>query len=164
MISRTLACGLCASTFVIGYLSAGTLTASGEQATALDARIRGAQDVVVARAQSMTPRWAVNAFGDRLIVSRVQLQIEETLKGAAAGTFSVDIEGGTLDGVTLRVSSMPVLKPGDRAVFMLERGDSGAYQLHLRGQGVLILDEGNLVSGTDIRVDDIRRLARPVSR
>ena len=47
----------------------------------------------------------------------------------------MDIEGGSLDGFTLRVSDLPALQPGDRAVFFLDETDTPVYQPHLRGKG-----------------------------
>jgi hypothetical protein len=152
-----------ASVLVLGWLTIAAV-ASGQGFVPLAERIRGSEDVVVAEAQSVTGHWAVNAFGDRLIVSRVLLQVEETLKGNPAESVWMDVEGGTVDGITLRVSSLPSLKPGDRAVFMLRKTESGVYQPHMRGQGILLLDEQNVVRGSNVHMDEIRRLVRQPGR
>ena len=44
-------------------------------------------------------------------------EVEETLKGAPAKELAMDLDGGSLDGLTLRVSDLQSLEPGDRAVF-----------------------------------------------
>jgi hypothetical protein len=128
-------------------------------------RVRGADKVVVARARTVSPVWQSNAFGDRLIVSRVLLDVEESLKGAAGQTIWLEVEGGTIDGVTLRVSDVPQMHSGERAVFFLdETTSSSTHTLHLRGQGFLPIDERDAVSGTNVQLDDIRRLAHPAGR
>jgi hypothetical protein len=135
-----------------------------DRAATLRERVSGADEVVVARARTVSPTWRSNAFGDRLIVSRVLLDVEESLKGEAHETLWLEVEGGTLDGLTLRVSDVPQVRPDDRAVFFLDKTESSVHSLHLRGQGMLMLDEHDAVRGTNVQVDDIRRLARPVGR
>src|SRR5690242_8709225 len=104
---------------LVACLGAGAApihAASGRIAT-LDERIEGSQKVVVAHARSVNATWKENEHGDRIIVSHVLLDVEETLKGsAAANAIWMDVEGGTLDGFTLRVSDLPTVEPGERAV------------------------------------------------
>jgi hypothetical protein len=137
-----------------------TAASSGRIAT-LDERIAGAQRVVVASARSVDARWRENTYGDRLIVSRVLLDVEETLKGSATrNAIWMDLEGGTLDGFTLRVSDLPDVRPGERAVFFLDQDENGVAMPHLRGQGILKLNQDNVVTGSSLRLDVIRTLAR----
>jgi len=121
-------------------------------------RMNGAQRVVVATADAVQAQWRQNAYGDRLIVSTFRLRVEETLKGASAPAALMEVEGGTLGGMTLRVSDMPELKPGDRAVFFLDRVDAPVQVPHLRGLGILLLD-ADQVRGTTMTLQDIRRAA-----
>ena len=137
-------------------------SASQNVAVPLADRIRGAGIVVVATPTALTARWQQNSFGDRLIVSRFTVHVEETLKGSPASDVLFDLEGGTLDGVTLRVSTLPTLAPGERAVFFLDPVTGGAYQPHLRGQGILKLDAQNVVKGSSLSLDEIRRVAASV--
>ena len=135
--------------------------ASNGRIATLDERIAGAQKVVVASARSVDADWRENTYGDKLIVSRVLLDVEETLKGSSSNApIWMELEGGTLDGFTLRVSDLPDLKPGERAVFFLDQGDNGFTMPHLRGQGILKLDKDNVVTGSSLRLDAIRTLAR----
>lgn len=127
-------------------------------------RVQGAGVVVVATPVNVSATWRQNALGDRLIVSRFQLQVEETLKGARRNDAVVDLEGGTLDGFTLRVSSLPTLEPGERAVFFLDGQADGSFQPHLRGQGILKLDDQNFVKGSSLSLDEIRRVAAAATR
>jgi hypothetical protein len=132
------------------------------QIATLDERVAGAQRVVVATAREVRAEWRENSYGDRLIVSRVQLDVEETLKGASEPEIWLDVEGGTLDGYTLRVSTLPLVQAGDRAVFFLDRGQGPATVPHLKGQGILFLDESDVVRNSSLRLTEIRNRARAV--
>lgn len=134
--------------------------ASQGRAVPLEERAQGASQVVVATVTSVTPRWDVNAYGDRLIISRLSLRVDETLKGAAAAAVSMDLEGGTLDGVTLRVSALPALELGERAVFFLDARAGGVYQPHLAGQGILELDDADFVRGSNLTLATVRSVVR----
>jgi len=134
--------------------------ASQGRAVPLEERAHDADQVVVATVTSLTPRWATNEFGDRLIVSRVSLRIEETLKGIPIAAAPMDLEGGTLDGLTLRVSSLPALVPGERGVFFLNARSGGVYHPHLAGQGILKLDDADLVRGSTLSLATVRSLVR----
>ena len=135
--------------------------ASNGRIATLDERIAGAQTVVVASARTIDANWRENTYGDRVIVSRVLLDVEETLKGSSSnGPVWMDLDGGTLDGFTLRVSDLPDLKPGERGVFFLDQRENGVTLPHLRGQGILKLDKDDVVTGSSLRLDAIRTLAR----
>jgi hypothetical protein len=133
--------------------------ASGRVAS-LDERIQGAQTVVVAKAREVNASWRTNSYGDRLIVSSVLLDVDENLKGQAGKTVRMDLEGGTLDGVTLKVSDLPELKPGERAVFFLDQAGDSITTPHLRGQGILKLGDDDVVTGSSLSLGEIRRAAQ----
>ena len=134
-------------------------TARAIQTTAvpLAERARGAELVVVGRVASLAPKWQVNEFGDRLIVSVVRVIVNETLKGPALAALDVEVEGGTIGEVTLHVSDQASLAPGERAVFYLNRTARGVFVPHLRGEGLLKLDASNRVSGSSLTLEEIRR-------
>jgi len=140
--------------------------ASQGRAVPLEERAQGASQIVVATVTSVTPRWDVNAYGDRLIISRLSLRVDETLKGVAAAAVSMDLEGGTLDGLTLRVSALPALELGERAVFFLNartgglNAGTGVYQPHLAGQGILELDDAESVRGSNLTLATVRAIVR----
>jgi hypothetical protein len=118
---------------------------------------------VVASVEEVTAAYETNEFGDRLIVSHARLKVEEAIKGSAA-PITLDYEGGTVDGMTLHVSTLPVLQRGERAVFFVTRGKNGGFTPHLRGQGILELDEQNHVPHSSLTLDDVRRMAGSQSR
>jgi hypothetical protein len=122
-------------------------------------RVRGAERVVVASVASVTASFETNEFGDQIIVSHITLNVQETLKGKKEHTLSLDVEGGTVGGLTLVVSSLPKLSAGERAVFFLEHGRGAAFLPHLRGQGILKLDDVDTVKGSSLTVADIRQMA-----
>jgi hypothetical protein len=148
---------------LLACLSAGTVStdASSGHIASLDERIQGSQRVVVASARSVNASWRENTYGDRVIVSHVLLDVEETLKGpATSNAVWMDLEGGTLDGFTLRVSDLPTVEPGERAVFFLDQNEDGTTSPHLRGQGILKLDGNNVVRGSSLHVEQIRNAAQ----
>ena len=133
--------------------------AAAQNAT-LEYRVSGAENVVVATARSVTASWRENEHGDRIIVSRVQLDVNETLKGARASAVWVDVDGGTLDGYTLRVSGLHMPEVGERGVFLLDPAEAGVHTPHLRGLGILPLGDDDVVRGSNVHLSEIRTRVR----
>ena len=123
-------------------------------------RARGAEQVVVGHVSSVTPTWRDNDFGDRLIVSVVHVIVDETLKGSSQSAIDVEVEGGTIGSLTLRVSDLDTFARGDRAVFYLQRSRRGGLIPHRRGLGLQKLDRAGRVSGGTVTLDQIRRDVR----
>ena len=141
-------------------LAAGTAVgAQSEAAREVQRRANGAERVVVAQVTAVQPQYQRNEHGDMLIVTRATLRVEETLKGVSvgAGALEVDVEGGTVGGVTLQVSDMPAVVPGDAAVFFLTRSGQGRTIPYDRGRDVLKLDGENRVRGTALTLADVRQ-------
>lgn len=126
-------------------------------APSLADRARGAERVIVGDVTSTTPVWRVNEYGDRLIVTVLHVAARETLKGIAQPVVDVEVEGGSLDGLTLAVSDLPAFARGDRAVFYLRRSGTGSLVPHLRGDGLLRLDRADRVVGTALTLADVRQ-------
>ena len=84
--------------------------------------------------------------------------LEEVIKGNSE-KVTVAVVGGTVNGITLRVSSLPTLSAGERAVFFLNHRPNDECIEHLKGQGILKLDATNHVKGSRLSLDDIRRSA-----
>jgi hypothetical protein len=57
---------------------------------------------------------------NRHIVSYVTFKVEDTLKGAAGGEYTIRMFGGTVDGQTMEVSDAPRFKVGDRDILFVE--------------------------------------------
>ena len=118
--------------------------------------VGNADKVVVAVVEDVVPRYAVNEFGDRLIVSEVWLRVEETLKGAPENLVPIEVEGGTVGDVTMRVSDLPMLRKGERGLFLLDANRNGKRRPHGRGEGILKIDRSDRVIGSNLRVADVR--------
>ena len=142
---------------LVGPFGAVRAMASDQVPVPIAERARGAERVVAGRVTSVTPQWRTNDHGDRLIVSVVQVSVTETLKGEATPTVDVEVEGGTIGSLTLRVSDQLTFRPGERATFFVRRNARGRFIPHLRGQGTIKLDAANRVPGTSLTLDEIRR-------
>jgi len=148
----------------LGLLACAATVLAAATAADVTARARGADRVVVAEVTDVTPRFDVNEHGDRLIISRVLLQVEETLKGTASPIVEMDVEGGTIGDLTLKVSDLPVIRRGERGVFFLSAASAGVHRPNGRGDGILMLDASNRVAGEALSLADVRaavRSARP---
>jgi hypothetical protein len=112
-------------------------------------RSAGAGRVVVARVFSVHAQLETNRYGDRLIVSHAVLEVLETLKGAPVAFLDVSVEGGTVGGLTLKVSDLPSLAEGDRAVFFLD-ADGPGHVPHGRGLGIVKRDAAGTYGGLSL--------------
>jgi hypothetical protein len=150
---------LSAAGLIIAATMATTAVTSAQQPSSIQDRARGAARVVVASVVETTSRYERNEFGDQLIITDARLVVEEALKGTD-DAIVLELEGGTVDGITMRVSDLPPISKGERAVFFLKSGRNGVYEPHLRGQGILKLDERDYVRGTSLSLSEVRRLAK----
>lgn len=144
----------------LSVLTAGsTLSADSGAPVDLTTRARGAGHVVVALVERVRADYQRNEFGDVLIVSHAQVRVREVLKGASmtGDDLTVDVEGGTVDGVTLKVSDLQPLEAGDQAVLFIDETRDGRKVPHLRGQGIVKVDSNGRLQGSNLTVDDVRR-------
>jgi hypothetical protein len=125
----------------------------------LKSRLNAAERAVVGHVARAVSYMKHTEYGDTLIMSHVELAVEETLKGPAGATLPVEMEGGTLNGITMRVSDMPALSPGTRAVVMVTRGRSGELVPAKRGDSVLELEADDHIKNSDLWLDDVRQAA-----
>jgi hypothetical protein len=109
---------------------------------------------------SVTAVWRDTDYGDRLIFSVLHVAVDETLKGAAQPSVDVEVEGGTIGSLTLRVSDLETFRPGDRAIFYLQHNRRGAWVPHLRGLGLQRVDAAGRVAGTTATLEQVRRDVR----
>ena len=133
------------------------------QAPSIESQAKQARRVVVARVIGVQSRFETTAHRDRLIVSDVQLQVEETLKGVTSAVIDTTIEGGSIGPLTLKVSDMPVIRIGDRAIFFLDASSGGRHVPHKRGFGILKLDGTGRVNA-QLSLADVRLAVRAALR
>jgi hypothetical protein len=145
-------------------LATTTVVAQHGRPVGIPERARGADDVVVGTVVASTAAYQTNQFGDQIIVSHTTIRVEETMKGALQREVNVDIEGGTVNGITMRVSDVQAMQVGDRAVFFVKRADSGVYVPHLRGNGILKLNASNRVDNSSLTLDQIRSMVQGAGR
>ena len=144
-------------TAVLGLvLTVVTVTAQNETTVDVGEKAKGAKKVVVATVADVESEFGENDYGDRLILSRVSMRVDETMKGPHEATVVMTIEGGTVGDLTLEVSDMPEMKRGERAVLFLEDAKQGGYNPHRRGAGVMKLSDDDRAVGTDMTLEDIR--------
>ena len=127
-------------------------------------RANGASRVVVARVVDVRSRFTANRFGDQVIVSTAVLDVSENLKGAAARMLDVEFEGGTVGDITLKVSDLPSLAPGERAMFFLDADSAGVLIPHDRGRGIVKLGPDDRVENSAVTLADLRRQVRDAAR
>ena len=126
----------------------------------LATRAKGAGRIVVGRVIDVQAEFQSNKFGDQLIVSHALVEVSESLKGAPEAMVRVDVEGGTVGDLTLKVSDLPAVRTGDRAVFFLDQGTGDRYLPHLRGRGILKLADSDIVEGSTLTLADLRQQVR----
>lgn len=97
----------------------------------------GAEQVVTGTVMATSAKLETTESGDQLIITRARVVVAKTHKGQPFSTIEVDVEGGTLDGITMGVSDMPVMKPGDRHLFLLKKNKRGRWVPYERGNGIL---------------------------
>ena len=145
-------------------LASGDVFAAGGRAPDVASRAREARTVVLGEVEELRPRFERNKHGDHLIVSDVYVRVEEAWKGAQPyGLIITTVEGGTIGELSLTVSDMPVLKPGERTVLFLDETSPGRYALRNRGHGALKV-RNDAVEGTDMTLDQVRRIAKAAAR
>lgn len=145
--------------WVVCVWMAGGALADSVPDIAIQSRAQGAERVVVASLETVYATYDRNEFGDDLIVSRAWVRVREVMKGSGLGVgqgFEMEVEGGTVGDITLRVSDMPGIAPGDEAILFLTRDRRGRIVPYLRGLGILKLDTRGRVAGTEVTVEDLR--------
>lgn len=134
------------------------LQAQFDRPIPLNERAKGAARIVIATVTDTTARYERNEFGDEYIVTRAYLKVEEAVKGSTEPVM-LAVEGGTVDGVTMRRSNMPGLAKGERGVFFLTpAGKTGEHRLHLRAQGLLKLDAKGSVRGERLTLEEVKKM------
>ena len=130
--------------------------------TDLATRLRGASRTVVGSVARTESRLVRTQRGDEIIVTRTWIRVEEALKGRAEAMVAVDVEGGTVNGISMRASDITPLAVGERAVVLLEPTAEGGWRPHRRGLGLLRLTADNQVRELGVSLATVRRTAAEV--
>jgi hypothetical protein len=93
---------------------------------------QSADAIVHGTVRRMESRWS----GDgRKIVTDVEIQVTETLKGQAGGTVLVTQPGGRVGDIGQKVSGLASFSPGEEVVLFLERRGPRAFRVAGMAQG-----------------------------
>ena len=92
--------------------------------------------IVIGRVTGRTARWE-----GTLIVTDGTIEREQDLKGGGAQRLKVRIPGGTVRGVTLRVSDAPVFRVGERVVLFVKPCQSCDVYGWFRGKYTIVGDK-----------------------
>ena len=103
-------------------------------AYSLDALITRAPLVVVSTVTDRRAEWE-HYGASRLIITKVTLEVEQTLKGSSPRTLTIDVMGGTIGDETQRVSHTPEFRVGDRDVLFLNNAPRSVSPLVGSDQG-----------------------------
>ena len=125
------------SSLALAGLSARHAQASIVVAMGLEELTRSSDRVVIAQVVGVTTRWDAR---ERLMTTRVELSVEETLKGETPANRRVWLVqmGGRADGLVVTISGQPSFQAGERAVLFLE-GTAEDSRLTGMGQGKRVL-------------------------
>lgn len=126
-------------------------------------RMKGAPKISVGTVISKEPHWQQNESGANVIYTTVRIKVEEDLRGSHEDQIELEMEGGTINGLTYGVDSLPTLNVGERGVFVIDKKvdktGRAKYSPHLKGYGILKLKADNRVENSTLRLEDLRRMA-----
>jgi len=119
----------CVVLLPLRYCQAAMITLSDEALTA------GAQTIIIGTVQSTNSYWNEDRTA---IMTDIAVKIDESLKGMEAGTIiTIQVQGGIVDDIAMRVSDTPVFEEGEEVLlFLNEKEDTpGIQALAARAQG-----------------------------
>jgi len=98
----------------------------------LDQLTRQSEVVVRGVVKSMESRWSADG---RRILTDVQIDVSETMKGPAARTVTVQQPGGVVGDIGQRVDGLATFQPGEEVVVFLEKWGAQRFQVTAAAQG-----------------------------
>jgi len=134
-------------------------TPAQPQTAALNAALKQAKFAIVGTITETRASRRRSSWGDDIIVTTAIVRTDERLRGVAPSWTALDLEGGTLNGVTMEASDTPLTRRGERAVFLMDQLADGRLIAHGRRTGILKLRPDDRVEDSTLTLDDVRRLA-----
>jgi hypothetical protein len=145
---------------ILILLLAGSTSHAGQlKPETIEERAAGSQKVIHAKVVGVQSYKTTNSYGDQLIMSRLKLNVLETLKGADHHETEMVMEGGTVDGLTMKNSSLPAVSDlqGSELVLFLVDSKEGLAPYHA-GIGIVPLDSvTKKVPKTNLDLETIRK-------
>jgi hypothetical protein len=131
-------------------------------------RIDQSDLVVHGTVRHLDARMETNVLGDRYIVTRATVEVQDVVKGSHFPQFvEVDMIGGTINKGssserTMQSSALPVLpQENEEVVLMVNQRPDGVGQLNLRGQGYFKVNSStHQVGATKYSVDDLKAMTK----
>ncbi len=99
-----------------------------------------ATHVLIGKVKNVYSYYDGNEWGDYLIFSRVDVKVEQKLKGKTNDEVSFVVEGGTVGEMTLKVSNYPLFEEGEKIKLYLKE-DKQVY--HFLGSEKMEAKGGN---------------------
>jgi hypothetical protein len=131
----------------------------------LEKKVKESKTIVHGRISSISPRLTRLSNGDEVILSRVVLDVSESLKGRAGKKISVEILGGTINKgtaqeLTMRASDAPEPRPHEEVVLFLEADPdfTDAHRLRFGEQSYMRFDAQRKLDGKTL--DEVRNAVR----
>ena len=136
MMTRTLRLLFCAGRVQSRYLLAAIallLLATPVCATTViapdfDSLVSGADYVVRATVKSVTSEYRTTPHG-KGIFTKVELTVLETITGTPPSPLVLQVLGGTVDGVTMRVEGVPQFHVGDEDILFVQNNGTQFFPL-----------------------------------
>jgi hypothetical protein len=91
------------------------------QATKVNQKDIEATNIVVGLVEDVAGYYDVNEWGDELIFSRVEVRVDNNIKGRAEHRLAFSVEGGQVGDLALHVSESPVLTRGESVKLYLKK-------------------------------------------
>ncbi len=122
--------------------------------------------VVHGKIKSVRARRTRTVNGDDIILSRVTVKVQESLKGDAGDEIYVEVPGGTInkgtkDELTMKVSHQTPIDLNEEVVLYLDKDDTfkDAHKLKFGKESFVRVDQTTRRAG-DKSLEEIRTLAR----
>ena len=128
-----------ATTFAILTVvaTAAPAAATTVQLLNLDQLITGATHVVEGEVIDGVSLWR-----GKLLVTRVQLRVQDCMKGSCGETtMNIDVLGGEQDGLAMVVEGSPRFSPGENVVLFLQPVAAGTFRTVGMAQGKFVVGQ-----------------------
>lgn len=99
--------------------------------------------IVQGRVLSMSCHAGTNQYGDQLIYTDISIRTDQALKGERTNML-LTIEGGTANGITLKVSDVPTFKVGEEVVVFAKKQAAG-YLLSFGSQAKYTIKNDGMI-------------------
>jgi len=121
--------------------------------------IQRSEAIILGTVQDMSSSWAAD---HAQIYTYMVFRVEAQFKGRPAGQeMTIQIPGGTADGITQWVSDVPHLEPGMRVILHIFTQDTGYPWIYGWEKGVLRV-ENDALPDYNMTVAQFRRLVEKV--